>query len=292
MAGALPTASPPVLSPGGVGAHFNYEVWDRTVENATYQKQLFIPRIDDGQRPYSKSHTRKHARLSANSLGSSDVGTGLLYQNPVGAEVTLTPAGNYVAVAWSENEDATTEVPLDSDLADEMEQALAEASDGLALANVPTLTQFRGNAGADVDAAMFRNALALIQRNTNGMVVAGQTTIYGILDVSQYPALMSIPEFTNAEIRGDDENPNVKGIWSKGGGVMLLLTTVAAEDGNGSHGCLWVPSAFKIGWNVRTRTKRQDLELQNRLILYNNFGSTVKHDLRAVGLRTNNAIPG
>lgn len=291
MAGALPTASPPILSPGGVGAHYNYEVWQSTVEGATYQRQLFIPRVSEILRPYSKAHVRKNARLSVNSLAASDVGTGLLYQNPVGTEVTLTPAGNYVAVGWSENEDATDDVPLDSELAGELEQCLAEGSDQLVLANVPSLTQFRGGVATDVDAAMFRNALALIQRNTNGRFVAGQDTIYGILDVAQYPHLMSIPEFNNADIRGDAENPQVKGIWSKGGGVMLLLTTVLTEDGNGSHGCLWVESAFAVGWNVRTRTKRQDLELQNRLILFNQFGSTVKHDLRAVGLRTNNVIP-
>lgn len=291
MPGALPTASPPILTPGTASAHFNYEVWQRGVEPATYQKQLFVPRVDETERPYSKGHIRKHARVGINTMGSSDVGTGLLYQNPVGTEVTLTPAGNYVAVGWSENEDAMSDVPLDSDLADQMEMALAEGTDQVVMANIPALTNFRGGAGANYDTAMHRNALALIQRNTNGWVVAGQTTIYGILDVAQYPYIMGIPEFTNADIRGDAENPQVKGIWSKGGGVMMMLTTVATEDGNGVHGCMWVPSAFVVGWNVRTRTKRQDLELQNRLILYNNLGSTIKHDARAVGLRTDNTIP-
>lgn len=290
MAGSLPTTTPPVLTPGGAGAHFNFEVWDSGVETGTYQKQLFISRVDEMVRPYSKGHVRKHARLLVNTFGASDVGTGLLYQNPVGVEITLTPAGNYVALAWSENEDAMTEVPLDADLADQMEMALAEGTDQSVLANVPALTNFRGGSGTNYDAAIHRNALALIQRNTNGWVIAGQTTIYGILDVAQYPHLMNIPEFTNAEIRGDAENPQVKGIWSKGGGVMMMLTTVCTEDGNGVHGCLWVPSAFVVGWNVRTRTKRQDLELQNRLILFNNLGSTIKHDARAVGLRTDNTI--
>lgn len=291
MPGALPTASPPVLTPGGAGAHFNYEVWAPGADEATYQKQLFVPRVSEILRPYSKAHVRKKARVGANAMASTDVGTGLLYQNPIGTEVTLTPASNYVAVAWSESEDAMTDIPLDSELAGDLEQALAEATDQSVLANVATLTQFRGGVGVNVDAAMIRNALALIQRNTNGQVVAGQTTVYGLLDVAQYPHLMSIPEYTNAELRGDAENPNVKGIWAKGGGVMMMLTTVCTEDGNGVHGCMWIPMAFAVGWNVRTRTKRQDLELQSRLILFNNLGSTVRHDLRAVGLRTGNEIP-
>ena len=289
MAAGASTASPPVLTPGS--NHFNYEVWEAGTEEATYQKMLFIPRIADKKRAYSQLHIRKQARIASVSLGQTAVGTGLTYQDPLGTEVTLTPAGNYVGLAWSANEAAQNEIPLDSEFSSAMEQALAESSDSSALANVATLTQFRGNALADFDAAMIRNALALLGRNTNGAFAAGDSTIYGITDYAQQPHLMSVPEFTNAEVRGDAENPNVKGVWAKGNGVMFMYTTVATEDGNGVHGCVWVPSAFAISWNVRSQTFKQDVELQKRLILFNNFGSTVQHDLRAVGLRTNNTIP-
>lgn len=291
MPAGLSTASPPVLTPGS--SHFNVEIWKKTVEDATYQKQIFIPRIEEfGSRPYSKGHVRKHARMAAVALAAGAVGTSLTYQDPVGPEITFTPAGVYVALAWSENEDAMTDVPLDSDLASEAERALAEANDQTVLLNVATGTQFRGSAVTNADAALVRNSMALLTTNTNGMVVPGETRVYMLLDSSQYGPVMSIPEFTNAQARGDSENPNVKGIWREGGGVMMSLTTVAATDVQGTHGVMWIPSAFTIGWNVRSRTKRQDLELQNRLILYNNFGSTVQHDLRFVDLRTGNTIDG
>lgn len=290
MAAGASSASPPVLTPGS--NHFNYEVWQLTVEDATYQKQLFIPKIDEILRPYSKAHVRKYARMASVPLASTSVGLSLTYQDPLGTEITLTPTGNYVATAWSDNEAASDNVPLDSDLASEMERALAEASDQSALLQVASLTQFRGNGAADADAALVRNSLALLTTNTNGMFVPGQDTFYMILDSSQYSAAMSIPEYTNAQVRGDGENPNVKGIWAKGGGAMLSFSTVVAVDANGAHGVMFVPSAFAIGWNKRSQIKRQDLELQNRLILFNHFGVTIKHDARAVDLRTNNVIPG
>ena len=289
MAAGASTASPPVLTPGS--NHLNFEVWQDSVEDATYQRQLFIPRIQETERPYSKMHIRKYARMAANTLASTAVGTSLTYQDPVGVEVTFTPTGNYVATARSFNEDAATNVPFDSDLAAEMERALAEASDGSALTAVTSLTNFRGNAGTQIDSAMLRNATALLQNNTNGMIVIGTTTIYVLLDPAQHNAVMSMPEYANADVRGDDENPHVRGVWSKGGGTMLMYSTVLTVDANGANGVMWVPSAFAIGWNERSQVDRQTLELQKRIILFNHFGSGVRHDARAVALRTDQAIP-
>lgn len=291
MAGALPTASPPVMTPGTAAAHANYEVWARGVDDATYQNMLFIPRISEDQRPYSKSHIRKYARLTGNALSGTAVGTGLLYENPMGTEITYTPGTNYVATARQFGEDWMSNVPFDSDLGSEMESALAELSEQSACANIATLTQFRGGPTVDITAAEWRNAKAQLERNTNGKVRPGESTIYGILDFAQEPHIMSIPEFTNAEIRGDAENPQVKGIWNKAGGVMLMLTSVLTTDVNGTHGCIWIPMAFVIGWNARSQVVKQDEELQKRIIVANNFGSGVRHDLRAIGLRTSNTIP-
>ena len=290
MAAGASTASPPVLTPGS-NQIASMEVWTDTVDGGTYQKQEFIPRIDEIKRPYAKAHIRKYARMSAVALASTSPGTGLTYQDPKGIEVTLTPAGVYVATAFSANEDANSDIPFDSDLANESERAMAEANDETVLLNVVSLTEFRGNNVDDANAALIRNAMALLTENTNGMVVPGETTVYALLDSSQYGPAMSIPEFTNAQMRGDSANPNVTGRWIKGGGVTLAFSTVVAVDGNGANGVMWIPSAFAIGWNKRTQVKHQEIELQNRVILYNNFGSTVKHNLRAVALRTGSTIP-
>jgi hypothetical protein len=289
MAAGASTASPPVLTPGS--NHVNYETWSESVEDGTYQKQMVLPRYKDVGRPYSLMTINKWARVDSVALAGTSVGTGLTYQDPVAAPPTLNPAGIYVALAWSQNENAENPYNIDSDLASEAERALAEGNDENGALQFASLTEFRGNGVDDVTSALLRNAQALLTRNSNGEITpGGEKEIYLILDSSQYPATMSIEEYANAEARGDDENPYVKGVWSKGGGHNLLFSTVLPTDGNGTHGCLWVREAFGVGWNVRSMIERQKEELQQRLILFNHLGTTIIHNLRAVSVRTGNTI--
>jgi hypothetical protein len=278
-------ASPPILTPGGTTG-WNKEVWERTIEPATYQKMKFIPLIDTGERLLNKLHIRKHARVSASTLGQSDDGENLNSENVIGPEATVTPVGSYVAVEWSENQEAQADYNVDREAASNIEMALAEATDASALTNIQALTVPPLSQGA-VDGAMLRKAQGILMGNTNGMHgVDGGNKIYGIFSHTQYPALAAIPEFNQAEIRGDDENPFVKGVWVKGGGAFLVFSTVVAQDANGWHNALFVPSAFVVSWNVKSRIKRQDEGLMNRVVVFNNLGTAIKHNLRAVPLRT------
>ena len=264
---------------------WNIQKWQRTVEFATYQKMVFIPIIDEGDRLLGQLNVRKHARVGASVLGQSADGTQLTYSNIIGSAVAVTPGANYVAVAWSENEDAQLDLNLDAEARGNIEQALAEATEQSVLANVQTLTQIMSQ--GQIDAPMIRQGYARLMGNTNGLATPGAApTVYGIFSQRQYPALATIPEFNRADWRGDSENPYVKGIAMLAGGARINLSTVVAQDANGDHNCLFLPSAFVISWNIRSRLKSQDYELTNRLIVYNNLGSAVKNDLRAIALRT------
>jgi hypothetical protein len=273
-----------VLTPGGTDS-WNLQVWQRTIEPATYQRMQFIPTIDQGPRPYDILNIRKHGRASSTTLGQSAEGHTLTASDITATTVTVSAAGNYVMVAWSANEEAQTEVNLDAEARGNIEQALAESTDESALTNVASLTQTMSQ--ASVDLSMYRKALGRLMGNTNGMFAPGETpNIYGIFTHKQYPSLMDIPELTNAEVRGDSENPQVKGIWARGSGTTLKMSTVIENDANGDHNCLYVPSAFVVAWNVRSMIKNQEEELMSRVIVFNNLGTNVKHDLRAIDLRT------
>lgn len=281
-------ASPPVLTPGGTTG-FNRQTWQATIEDATHQRMVAIPTWDEYPgRILNQGNVRKAARAVGYTLGQSDDGDELTASDITGTPITLTPVGRYVYVSWSENEDAQVEVDLDAESAGNIEQALAEISDEAALANATSLTNILSQ--ASVDATMFRQAVGRLIGNTNGVFGpegdGREATMYAIFHNTQYPNIMNIPEFTEADVRGDSENPHVKGIWGKGNGVKLMLSTVVEQDGNGWHNILYVPSAFTVGWNVRTRTKRQDYLLNNRIIVFNNFASAVKHDARAIAMRT------
>lgn len=278
-------ASPPVLTPSGTTG-FNRQSWQDGIEATTYQRMAFIPTIDEYPgRVLNTGNIRKHARASGSTLAQSADGDSLTASDITGTPITLTPAGRYVYVSWSENEDAQVDANLDAEAAGNIEQALAETSESAALTNVQSLTNVLSQAG--VDASMFRIAYGRLIGNMNGVAMPGDgPTVYAIFSNTQYPNLMNIPEFTEADVRGDEENPHVKGIWGKGNGVKLMLSTVVSQTGAGWWNCLYVASAFVIGWNVRTRVKRQDYLLNNRVIVFNNFASTVKHDARAIAMQT------
>jgi len=274
-----------VLTPSGT-VGFNLEDWKRGAEEATYQKMILIPVVDDyGGRIYGLAHIRKHARVTGSVLAQSSDGTGLTYLNIIGTPVTITPVGSTVPIAWSENEDAQIDLNLDTEGRSNIEQSLAELTETNVAANFQTATQFMSQAG--VDAPMLRQGIGRLLGNTNGKAMpGGPNQIYGFFSHTQYPNLVNIPEVNTAEARGDSENPYIKGIWVRGFGFMLMISTVVAVDGNGWHNALFLKEGLVTGWNVRTRIKRQDDELQNRLIIYNNMGSSVQHDLRIMALRT------
>lgn len=275
-----------VLTPGGTTG-WNSQKWQKGFEAATYQRMKFIPVIDEGDRPYGLLNVRKHARVTGSTLGQSDTGTGLTYLTIIGTPITVTPVGSVVPVGWSENEDAQIDGNLDAESAGTIEQALAELTETTAVANIASLSQ--ALSVADIDGPTLRRGYGQLMGNTNGLAEpGGETQVYGLFSHTQYPNLGLIPEFNNAEIRGDSENPFVKGIWTKGGGIMLLMSTVVAQDGDGWHNCLFIPSAFVIAWNKRSKLIRGMSELRHEIVAYNNVGSNVKHDLRAIDMQTTN----
>lgn len=274
------------MTPGGTTG-LNIEKWSRTVQFATYQAMQFIPTIDEGDRPYNLLHDRKWTRVASAVLGQSVDGTSLTYVSPIGTPVTFSPVGNHVPIAWSQNMESQLDINLDSETVSNLEGALAEATDQSQLVNVPTLTKHISDTGANAN--LLRRALARLASNTNGYAMVGQAgtpTIYGGFHTNQYPNLGNIPEVNNALMRGDSETPYVRGIWTKGFGIALWMSTVIYNDANGWHNVVYVPSAFRIAWNTRTLIKHQDFELQMRVILYNNVAGGVLNDLRAISVDT------
>ena len=274
-------ASPPVLSPSGTTG-FNRQSWMDGFEEPTYQKTVFIDSIQVYPgRLMNVGNVRKEARVSATVLAQDADGDGLTPVNPSGTPVTITPVGRFVQVEWSANEKAQVEVDLNAALARNIEKALAEAMDSAGLSNATSLTQ--NISQASIDSTMWRRAVGLGMQNTNGQYMPGDWK--AVFSPTQYPNIMAIDEFTHADVRGDSENPTVKGIFTKGGGVNVRFSTVVTQDANGWHNPLYVESAFIIGWNTRPQAFSEQTELLFRINTFANMGVSILHDLRAIDLR-------
>jgi hypothetical protein len=282
---AIPTSSAgTILTPSGTTG------WNRTAyaakfELATYQNQILVPIVEDGERLLGGMVVRKDARVQGAVLAQSSDGTGVTYVNMVGSPITVTPVGLVVPIGWSENEEAQVDANFDERAGIAGSRALAELIEANTAANFVSGTQIINNAIAD--APTLRAAQARLTGNTNGEGLPGAgMKIYGYFSNTQMVTLMSIPEINMANTRGDSENPYVKGLWVNGFGLMLNISTVVTQDGNGYHNAIFLASALTVRWNTRSRVKRQDYEYQNRWYGYANQGSAVVHDLRLVQVVT------
>lgn len=275
-------ASPPQLTPGSTTG-FNRQTWKSTIEGATFQKEVFNNTIDVYPgKIMNRANIRKQARSSGTTLAQTDVGTSLTASDITGTPVTLDPTGRYIKVEWSWNLKAQVDIDLNSTAAGNIERGLAETHDAAGLALSASLTQSMSQAGVDI--SMWRQAVGRLMGNTNGEYEPGDFTV--VFSQTQYPNVMAIEEFTHADVRGDSENPLVKGIFSKGGGVNARFSTVVTQDGNGWHQPIYVNKAFIIGWNQRTTTFEEQTEALFRILAFSNFGVAIQHDARAIDLRT------
>jgi hypothetical protein len=276
-----------ILAPGATPGSGG---WNRTAyaagfERATYQKQILVPIVEDGERLLGGMVVRKQARVQGAVLAQTSDGTGLTYLNIIGTPITVTPVGLVAPIGWSENEDAQVDANFDKEAGEGGSAALAELIEANTAANFQSATQTIAN--PTLDATTLRAAVQRLVGNTNGVGLPGEgMTIYGYFSSTQMVSLGSIPEVNNAMARGDSENPYVKGLWVKGFGLVANISTVAPQDANGYHNGIFLASALTVRWNTRARIKRQDFELQNRWIGYANQGSNIVHDLRLVVVRT------
>lgn len=273
-----------VHDPSGVTGG-NVTQYSREIAGATYQRMVALPRFDDEGRPLNSLILRKYQRVTASTLSQSATGLSLTQSTIVGTPVTLTPAGNYIEIAQTANYKAQMDINITEDSKSEVNQAMAEASDTLVLAAVSSFTQTMSQ--ASIDGPAWRQACARVAQNTNGVAIqGGGKRLFAIFSVTQLPNFGNIPEYNQADMRGDSQNPYVSGVIMKGNGYELDFTTVVAQDANGWHNFIGIPEAIAVAWNVHTELQNQQIELQYRLIAFNNFATGVFHDLRGLDFRT------
>lgn len=278
-------ASPPVLTPTGTTG-WNFTKTQAGFEPAAYQKMKFIPTIEEAERLYGGLTIRKAARVLGQALAQSDEGNSIAAQNITDSPAALTPGGNIIKLAWSFNYDAQLDFNIPASTRDELTSGLAESTEASCLQDVASITT--PMSVGSVDAPSLRKILAQLAGTSNGRAMVGDDgpQVYGIFTHRQLPALQDIPEVNNAQMRGDSENPYVRGVWVKGFGFMLMTTTVIYHDANGDHNCVYIGEAFRISWNQKSMLDQQVFDAQRKLIAYNNLGHSLIHNGRARAIRT------
>ena len=282
-------------TPGDTGALLVNEAWQNTFEDAVYEEAKLYPVAVERERLYNKLHIRKLSTFSASSVAStypSTPTTGIAYQANTEAEVQLTPTASLVALTVSQSQLAQMDISPMANWKRSTEQAMGQSIDLAWSTNASLLTTTRGaGAGEDFTKALIASAIAALRASAKSEwdYPAGKPAYLGV-HTSQVDDLLSIPEFMNANFRGDAANPNVKGLDLQALGLKFIVTGNVYVDGsNVAWNPLFLPRAIGISFNQKTTVMEQIFELQHRIIAYANYGTAVVRDEFAVALKTNSS---
>lgn len=277
---------------GTEAAQLQIEAWSKTIHRALHEKMKFVPGIKKYEKLYGRIHIRKLSPLGINALGNNDDGTGLTYSANTEVDVELQPAAQYCAVAIPRNMRGRVDFSPKSVFTKGVMESMKEGVDIDVLEDCASAVNFIGDNTVQLSAAEFRYGVGQLMINTDGAVEPGSTLIRALMHPAQYNNVISIPEFTNADVRGGGDTPNVKGIFSKGGGVNMQFSNAVYVDVDlTAHNPLWVEEAYGISWNDETGVEYQVEELQDRVIAYNDYGHGIVRDEFTFILRTSSVAP-
>jgi hypothetical protein len=270
------------------GANLGFTTWTKTFFLPMHEKMVFIPRIKEGGKPYQYGKFRTLSPFTSTAVTNTELQHNdyLTYQTAATAVGTLTPAGYYIAAAYDDPMRDILEIDLNAPIRTMLEDCAAEACDTTALSAVSSLTQVVGDAATHLDLALVRGTIAALRIATNGKVDVRDGALQGVFTPAAEPDLLSIPEMTQANYRGDGENPLVKGFVSKGSGIVWNYTTAVDVASTYANNVIFDPEAFLIMWNTHPTVEKQRDGLANLLISYANFGVAVARNDMAYALRT------
>lgn len=277
------------------GASLVNQVWQPDLERSLYENAEFWPLLVERDRPYNKLNIRKFGRFVAtNSLASTasaDDGSGLTYVVAADSNITLSPINRYVAVAIARHQISQMNVDPRGPFRISVEQALNEQIDAVCLQDATSLTtNTTGSGSVGLDRPLLLNILEKLRSSARSAITLGETKLWLIIHPAQFGDLMTIPEITAANLRGDSADPLVKGMVLNGLGLNYKVSGNVYTDANGAYNVLFVPEAFGIGWNEKPVVMAQEFELQYRLIAYANFGHNIVWDDRAALIQTNSVV--
>lgn len=276
---------------GTEAAQLQIEAWSKTIHRALHEVLKFTPKIKRYEKVYGRLHIRKLSPLAIQALGNNDDGSGLTYSANTEVDVEMVPAAQYCAVAIPRNMRGRVDFSPRSVFQKGVMDAMREGVDIDVLEDCAGAVNFIGDQNTAIAAGEFRYAMGQLMINTDGDVEPGAQQVNGLFHPAQYSNILSIPEFTHAEITGKGGTQE-KGIFSKGGGINVRFSNAVFIDVDGAaHNPIWREEAYGISWNDETSVEYQIEELQDRVISYNDYAHSIVRDEFTFILRSQSVAP-
>lgn len=229
------------------------------------------------------------AKSAVQAAGTVELDTagGMTFEVDAETAVTLSPTFRYSAVAVTKQvqtrymafpkyDKAVREQFLRT-LAQDIDQECGGLGDNLSVTT----------GAANLDAALIRGALGLLRTNAQREYKIGKITAVLRIHPSQAANLYGIAEITNANLRGDSDNPNVTGMLVEAWGCDVDITGNIVNSGGNRHNMLFVKPAFALGYNEEPQlAKPQENGLATLIMAFADAGAVELYDNYAVDIQT------
>lgn len=227
--------------------------------------------------------------VGASTLTSTATGASLTSTDPTALNVTASPTFAYAAIYFPENTltDLLRDASLRNGFRTQLAAALAtniDASGGTLAASVSGVA---GGAAEHLTKPTMLDAMGTLAAQVKNLWQPGKKNMYLCMHPSEIKHILAIPEVTAANLRGDSQNPNVKGFVWDAWGIQINESGNVYQAAGVNHNLLHVPEAFVIAYNQRPKfLPMQYDELQVRMITFTSYAVAEVFDEYALDFQT------
>jgi len=268
--------------------------WRAGILLAANEESVFMPNMMDASAGAVKLrnglYVRKLGTMTAQSLSGSGLHSSLTYNTEAGSVVLLSPSTPYSAVEL--NVDTLMEIDSQPMLkAAYKEQLMASIGENMdsttAQSLIPALTTSVEGGAVALSKALMLTCLKDLIVQAKDRFKPGKTRGHFIIHPNQSDALLDIPEITAANIRGDSQNPNVKGwVWDAWNCSVEESGNIHTAAGV-AYNVLFLEDAFAKAWGTKPYFLDPQFEgLLVRLICVGQYGVGTIFDEYAVMMKT------
>ena len=254
------------------------------------------------QAPEGKVHYRKHLNLQRYTLAEGSIGTdytaitgggvtpsgSLIPSGHTEIDITAVPQTSYIYVRTNINAIARMVNDPTDIFRRSVEMSLAEGVDYVCAGKAIDLTNVVGSNADNITEPLLQDAIVKAAVSMKMEFNPGQDELLFGMHPNQIDDILGIANWVQAQVRGDGENPVVRGMVLRANGVQFVETgNINSTGGNTYNNPIFVPNVtFGIGFNQEATVKMEDYLMEKRIVGWVDFAVLTLWDNYGVNYKT------
>lgn len=215
---------------------------------------------------------------------------GMTFEQETETAATMTPQFGYCALAVNQQSQVRmlNKPAYSAAVREQFLRSLPEQIDNDAGGLMDDLaTNVVGSSATNISKDLILQAAGILRGAAKRYYRPGKDLAYLRIAPTQMRYLYNIDAITNANLRGDGDNPNVTGVLVEAWGIDLGISGNIVSSGSAFHNPLHVRQAFALGYNAKPQmAPPQNNGLAALLMGFAEWGVVEVYDSFAVDLQT------